>query len=58
MNFTSITQQQEVKKCSSNELRKKVLDYRKNNEYLAKMTVYNENKSQMIRDGIMAERIR
>jgi hypothetical protein len=58
MNIAAITPQQEVRKFSSNDLKQKVMDYRKDNEYLAKMTAYNENKAQLIREGIAAERIR
>jgi len=58
MNIASVTPQQEVRKFSSNDLKQKVMDYRKDNEYLAKMTAYNKNKAQLIREGIAAERIR
>ena len=55
---TPITQKENVKKSSSNELRKKIQDHQKDNDYLANMTAYNSNKSQLIQDGIAAERIR
>ena len=58
MNASSITPQQVVKNSSSNELRQRVVDYKKDNEYLAKMTAYNQQKAQLIREGISEERIR
>ncbi len=59
MNIASIAPQQEVRRFSSNELKKKVQDHhRVDNDYLARMTVYNENKAQLIREGISEERIR
>jgi|GEM_PF-3013083 len=58
MNIAAIAPQPEMRKLSSNDLKQKVMDHRKDNEYLARMTVYNENKAQLIREGIAAERIR
>ena len=58
MNIAAIAPQPEMKKLSSNDLKKKVMDYKRDNEYLAKMTSYNETKAQLIRKGIAAERIR
>ena len=58
MNIAAIAPQPEMRKLSSNDLKQKVMDYRRDNEYLAKMTAYNETKAQLIREGIAAERIR
>ena len=58
MNIASISTQDEVKKLSSDELRKKIQDYKKDNEYLARMSVYNSTRTQLIQDGIEAELIR
>ena len=58
MNIASIAPQPEMRKLSSNDLKQKVMDYKRDNEYLAKMTSYNETKAQLIREGIAAERIR
>ena len=58
MNIATIAPQTEVRKFTSNDLKQKVMDYKKDNEYLARMTAYNENKAQLIRAGIAEERIR
>ena len=58
MNIATIAPQTEVRKFTSNDLKQKVMDYKKDNEYLARMTAYNENKAQLIRSGVAEERIR
>jgi len=58
MNIASIYPQDQIKRFSSDELRKKIQDYKKDNEYLAKMSAYNATRTQLIQDGIEAERIR
>ncbi len=58
MNIAAISTKDQVKSLSSDELRKKIQDYKKDNEYLARMSAYNATRIQMIQDGIEAERIR
>lgn len=41
----------EVKKASSDELKEKVLNYRKDNEYLEEMINHNAEKQLLIKQG-------
>jgi hypothetical protein len=58
MNVASIVPQTEVRKLTSNQLKQRVIDYKKDNQYLDKMTGYIETKAQLVGEVITAERIR
>jgi hypothetical protein len=51
MNASVIIANPEVKRMSSDELKKKVLNYRKDNEYLEKMTNNNAERQLLIQQG-------
>ena len=51
MNASVIIANPEVKRMSSDELKKKVLNYRKDNEYLEKMINNNAERQLLIQQG-------